>query len=237
MVARKRKTPQQPSRANKGKKAPPSSTGKVRDVRADQTNWRRRLANSRIKFDDDQKELYLAEMRLHGLKGRSAEVTGVSRQCVQDHRENDPDFDEAVGEAIETYRDYIAANVRERATVGDLKPIFFKGARVIEPILDENGVQQEDAEGKPRWRYAEVYERSDRMLELEAKRVDPTYREKTTIDLQGTGGGVLLAPAGVTPEEEVANNEKLNAEARRAHQERMTAAERERGGQEGGGAS
>lgn len=205
----------------KGKNA--TTTGKVRGVKADQINWRTKLQDGRIKFDDEQKAIYLVEMRAHGLKGRSAEAAGVTNTCVQKHRKNDPEFDEGVDEAIEFYRGYIAAEVRRRGAEGWEEPMFFKGVRMIEPVMDEKGVPVMDDKGKPVFKFATITRFSDRLLELEAKRIDPTYRDKTTIDLQGTGGGVLLAPAGMTPEEAVARNEELNAAGRKVHSERVAA--------------
>ena len=204
-----------------------SSTGKVHNVQADQTNWRVKLMQSRIKFDDPQKKIYLAALRKHGRKGLACEAAGVSIRTVLDHRDNDPDFDEAVSAALDTYSDFIAGHVKDAGTVGDLKPIFHQGVRVVEPILNEDGVPLLDAKGNPRYQYAEVYEKSYRMLELEAKRVDPTYRERSTIGVEGLGGGVLLAPAGITPEQAVKEADEANKKADEVHAKRVAAVEGE----------
>ncbi|MEE8372946.1 MAG: hypothetical protein V3R87_04490 [Dehalococcoidia bacterium] len=174
----------------------PSSTGK-KNPEADQTNWRKKLQQSRLKFDDEQKYIYLEHLAAHGLKGRAAGVSGVCSYTVNKHIKNDPDFEEAVNEAIETYNDTVGDEVRRRGVEGFLKPIFYKGARVIEPILDEDGVQLTTEDGQPRYRYCDVMEHSDRMLELEAKRTNPAYRDKQTIDLNATGG-VLVVPEPTT---------------------------------------
>ena len=117
----------------------PSSTGKVSNVRADQTNWRRKMQQSRLKFDDDQKERYIECLRATGLKGRAAEFAGVCRQAVQNHRENDPEFVEAADDALEAYRDVVAAEVKRRGVDGWLEPVYHRGQRAMELVLDEDG--------------------------------------------------------------------------------------------------
>lgn len=209
----------------KKRKTHPSSTGKVVGVIADQTNWRIKMQTSRLKFDDPQKQVYLAELRLTGRKGRAAQAAGVCGNTVDKHRDSDPDFAEAAAEAVETYNDHIAQHVHDAGTIGDLKPVFYKGKRMTEPILDENGVHLKDPKGELRWRFVEVWEKNYRMLEIEAKRGDPTYRDKTSIDLNTTGGGVILAPAGTTPEEAIARNAELNAASDEVHQRRVAEVE------------
>ena len=193
-----------------------TTTGKVRGVKVDQTNWRRKLQTNRIKFDDPQKDIYLEDFRKHGLKGRAAETAGVTIKAVIEHRDNDPDFDEACNEAFEVYKDSISSEVRRRGKEGWLEPIFHKGERAIEPILDaKTGEPMVNEDGARLYRYTAVRKFSDRLLELEAKRADPTYREKNVIDIEGTGGGVIVVPAGMTPEQHVAECERANEEARK----------------------
>lgn len=194
---------------NKGKKGP-SSTGQVIDVRADQTGWRQKLQQSRIKFDDDQKDIYIEALEQHGLKGRAAETAGVCRQTVGDHLENDEGFKLRYGAALEKYRDTIAEEVKRRGQAGWDEPIFHKGVRALEPVLNPDGTTMLE-DGQPIYRYASIRKFSDRLLELEAKRVDPAYRDKQTIDLNQTGGGVLVAPADMTPQEWIEQQKIENA--------------------------
>ncbi len=195
----------------------PSSTGKVRNVKADQTTWRTKLQASRIKFDDAQKQRYLACLREQGLKGRAAQAAGVSQQTVNTHRENDPDFDEAVEAALEEYNDLVSGEVGRRGKDGWLEPVFQKGMQALVAVVDPKTgeVLYDKDSGKPRMRLSYIRKFSDRLLELEAKRVNTGYRDKQTIDLNNTGGGVLVAPAGMSPEEAVAEGERANEEARK----------------------
>ena len=211
----------------------PSTTGKV-NPNVDQTNWRVKLQTSRIKFDDDQKEIYCSQLSKHGLKDRAAKMASVSPQTARKHLKDDLDFREAADIALNEYNDLIGSEVKRRGHDGIDKPLFYKGVRVVEPVLDENGVMEQakgpngellfnekTGEPIPVMRYINTIEHSDRMLELEAKRTNPEYRDKQTIDLNAEGGGVLVAPAGMTAEEFIQHSEEKRAEQDRLHEERM----------------
>ena len=224
-------TPGKKSRAPKKKKprTRSSSTGRVVNVPAVQDNWRRKLMTSRIKFDDEVKQVYINELALHGMKGAAAKVAGISMQSVYTHIENDPDFAEAVAEACEAYRDLLANEVRRRGLDGWKEPVYNKDGRVFEPLLNEDGHlgmqnpstgevkyfltrEMADEEGFTLQALVPAFIRkfSDRMLELDIKRVDPSYREKSTLDLN-TAGGVMVAPAEMTPEDWIEQEMKENA--------------------------
>ncbi len=213
-MAENKNPSEKPKKPRKGVGDYPSSTGKVVNVKADQGNWRKKMQRSRIKFDDDQKERYLTALRATGLKGSAAQAAGVSKQCVMNHRENDPEFVEAADEALEAYRDIVAAEVKRRGVDGWLEPVFHRGQRVMEVVLGDDGKPILDREGNMLLKPSSILKFSDRLVELEAKRVDPSYRDKATIDLSGGVSGVLVAPAGMTPEEAVAEGEAANEVAR-----------------------
>jgi len=165
-----------------------TSTGRVRKVKADQTTWRTKIQQSRIKFDDVQKKIYLEHLARTGLKGRSALVAGVCARTVGTHLENDPDFAEAYEEANDAYRDKFVDHATTLAHDGIQVTKYDKDGNVIE-------------------------ERKDypiRLIELELKRVEPTYRDKQQIDLNTNHAGVLVAPAEMTPEAWIAQQEALN---------------------------
>lgn len=203
--------------AKSTKKPGATTTGRVINVKADMANWRRKIQKSRIKFDDDQKEIYLVELRKTGRKCAAAIAAGVSGNCVAEHRKNDPDFAEASAEAVDDYRKSIAAEVHRRGALGWETPVYQKGERVLEPMLNEDGSPMLNEDGQPRFVKAVERRFSDSLLILEAKRADPSYREKQTLDLNATGGGVLLAPAGITPEDFAKECEEANAEADKKH--------------------
>lgn len=169
-MARKRVDPDNPY---------PSSTGKVKNVRADQSNWRTRLQQSRIKFDDDQKEIYLASIAEHSRKGDAASAAGVSSGTVDKHRQNDPEFAEQELQALKRYRDKLVTHIQKLALEGEEIKRYDKEGNLIEE--------------------RRVY--PIRLIEMEAKRVEPEYRDKQSIDIGGSGGGVLLVPQGMSSED------------------------------------
>lgn len=214
------------------KRQRPSTTGK-RKPKVDQTNWRKRLQQSRIKFDDEQKETFLDELSRHGLKGRAAKAAGVSLQTINNHLEIDPEFEEAHETALSSYRDILADEVRRRGVDGWLEPVYNKDGRVFDQLLDDRNLPIMRHKETGALVHAEEYmawskddvkmlepimvpafirKFSDRMLELDVKRVDPTYRDKSTVDLNHAGGGVLVAPEGQDPEDWIKEQEEKNKE-------------------------
>lgn len=209
----------------------PTTTGKVVNVQADQTNWRNKLQLSRLKFDDSKKDIYIAALADRGKKGMAAEAAGVCLHLVRDHMKNDPDFGEAVENAINTYDDKISEEVRRRGHDGYLEPVYQKGMQALVSVVDpETGeILYDENTGKPRMKLAYIRKYSDRMLELEAKRVNPGYRDKQTIDLNSAGTGVLVAPADMTPEAWIADQKAKNENAKSPMQRREEAEKQETG--------
>lgn len=231
-MARK-KSPNKVGSGKKKKGNPHATTTGKKNPKVDQTNWRTQLQQRRIKFDDVQKEIYLAELRKSGLKNRAAELADVTPVTARRHSDNDPDFGESVDAAIGVYNDIVADHVQQRGQEGWLEPIYSKGIRSVD--------QMTDVEGRLAWRApdgvimhlppetlppedmepvlvpASMLKKSDRMLELEAKRTNPEYRDKQTIDLNTTETGVLVVPAELTPEAYIAKGEKLNEIADERH--------------------
>ncbi len=167
----------------------PSSVGRVHDVQANQATWRVKLQQSRVKFDDLQKEIYLNELADTGLKAKAAMAAGVAIQTVANHVKNDPEFAEQVGQAVDCFRDKV---------VEHHKNLLFEGE--ITRKYDKEGHLLEEKHSYP-----------IRLIELELKRVDQEYRDKQTIDLNATAGGVLVAPPETTPERWIEQQEKANA--------------------------
>ncbi len=160
---------------------------------ADQRNWRVKLLASRIKFDDRAKEIFLCDFSGHGRKKDAASAAGVSLLTVTNHCKNDPDFAQAFDEAQAEYRDKFV----KRA----IDEIAYQGISIkkVNPFTGEV--------------YEERRDHPVRLIELELRRVDPTFRDKQEISLTG-GGGILVVPAAMTPAEWVADQEKKN-EARK----------------------
>ena len=164
--------------------APPSKhrpkTAARHAARADQTNWRTKLQAARLKFDDAAKERYLLVLAQTGFKTRAALAVGVSCQTVATHAENDPDFAEAMQGALDQYH----ARFMEHWDT-----LVYEG--MDEPIIGGKDRDEVIATKK-------VYPIN--LIAMEARRVEPGFKERSEIDLKG-GGGVLVVPATADPDE------------------------------------
>lgn len=81
-------------------------------------------------------------------------------------------------EAQALYRDKVSRAVHNRAIVGWLEPQFYKGQFC-----------------------GYVRKFSDRMLELQAKRVEPEYRDKSAVDVNVKGGVLVVNPSDIENKE------------------------------------
>jgi hypothetical protein len=138
----------------------------------------------------EARAIFLEQLSLTGRKADSARAAGVSRQTVLNHEKLDPTLTDEIEEALEFYKDSIRAEIHRRAVTGVDEPVFYQGVVC-----------------------GAVTKYSDRMLELEAKRLMPEYREKSQVDVNHKGG-VLVVPQ--SPAEEAVDkwaeraNSKLN---------------------------
>ncbi len=191
---------------------PRKGSGSKRNPNVNMTNWREQLQARRVKFDDDQKQTYLKHLELTGLKGHSAKVANTTPQTVIKHLKNDPDFCEQCDVAIQRYNDGIAAEVVRRGRDGVPKPVWKAGVRALDPMLNEDGTVKFDEDGNPILVPAHVLEYSDRLLELEAKRGNPDFRDGATIGINSAGGVIVLS-GRLSVEEAEAADAVANAEA------------------------
>jgi hypothetical protein len=157
--------------------------------RADQSNWRTKLQASKLKFDDEAKQVYLTELAKHSRKMAAARKAGVAMMTVQRARENDPDFLEAELQAMATYRDRVHETIELVALDG-----------VDEPIVGGQWKDEIVAHKK-------VY--ATNVLLAEMRRLDPDYKEKQEIDLN-TKASVLVAPADMSPEDWIKQQQAAN---------------------------
>lgn len=118
----------------------------------------------------DLQAQFLALYRETGLLGRSAEGIAVSPSTIRKVRKEDPDFDAAVEHAYDQFRESLEAEAYRRAVTGWTEDVFQRGQCVGSKTV-----------------------RSDRMLELVLKRHIPAYRERQSLDVNVTGG-VLVVP-------------------------------------------
>lgn len=160
-------------------------------ARADQTNWRKKLQAARLKFDDAAKDRYLTVLAKTGFKTRAALAAGVSCQTVATHAENDPDFAEAMQGALEQYHARFMEHWDTLVYEGTDEPMI--GGKDKDEVVC----------------YKKVYPTN--LIAMEARRVEPGFKERSEIDIKG-GGGVLVVPANADPDEWQKIVEGRNAE-------------------------
>ena len=127
------------------------------------------------KFDLDAMGRFCQVYSGSSLMTKAAKAAGVSVSTVRNYIKTNPMFQEMFEDAKMVYRDRIVETVVQRAVDG-----------IEEPIIGGMARDQVVA-------YKRVY--SDRLLELEAKRVEHGYRDKGGVEIN-TGGGVLVVQAG-----------------------------------------
>ena len=164
-----------------------SSTGK-RNPFSDQTNWRELMQDSRIKFDDEAKQIYLREIAEHGRKGDACLAAGITDQTVRKHLDIDPEFATAADVATEAYRDKFVKHAMKLAT---------------------KGVTSKTYDGKTGKLTSKTIRYPIPLIQMELKRVDHSYRENAQ-SAEEAGGGVLVAPASMSPTEWIEEQEKAN---------------------------
>ena len=142
-------------------------------AKSDMSTWRKKLQASKVTFDDTRKGIYRRKMQ-------SARAAGVAASTVLDHYNNDKVFAEAVEEALKEWADEVH-QLAWKLMQGVKKPIV--GGKFKDEIITHELVH------------------ATNLLAMELKKTDPAYKERSEVDLNNKGGGVLLVPAGMKPEE------------------------------------
>lgn len=131
--------------------------------------------NGNLRLTDAVRQRYLILVARTGQVCASAYAVGLNKATIYRHRDAEPEFDAAVSEAQERYRDWVDAEIRRRGIEGIEEPVFYQG-RVVG------------------W----VRKFSDQLALAHAKAHDPRYREKLQVDAT-VNGGVMVVPASASP--------------------------------------
>lgn len=157
-----------------------SSTGGPGERQVEMAEWRRKLRVSRLKFDDRLKREFLDEFVKHGRFQTSCLSVDTTPATVRSHIENDPEFAEAFEAAKQTYRDKVHSVITLLAIDGLEEPII--GGEFRDQVVAHKRIF------------------ATNLVMAEARRVDPGYKDQTTVDLT-IKSGVLLAPPTTSPAE------------------------------------
>lgn len=150
----------------------------------DWSDWQHRFSEEalrKVKFGSEEKMRFLEHYGKYGRKADAARAAGVCTETVNQHIKNDPAFALAVIECKALRADRIEAQAWHVAVEG-----------VDEPIVGGEFKDEVVAHKK-------VY--ATNILAMLMKQSNPEYREKSELDLNATGGGVLVVPAMLTPDQ------------------------------------
>lgn len=80
-------------------------------------------------------DLFLRELRVHGLINTAATAAGVTRRRVDRERETNAEFEYAMDDALEASADVLELEARRRAVEGVEKGVYFQGAEVATEVV------------------------------------------------------------------------------------------------------
>jgi len=123
-----------------------------------------------VKFTADARHRFLMLMRLTGQLQKAAHDVGISPTTVRELVKKDADFAAALAEAKEDFKEAVEREVLRRAVMGWEEPVYQQG-------LLAGTVRKYDSN----------------LLAMLIKKLDPSYKEKSTVDVNLTGG-ILAAP-------------------------------------------
>ena len=131
-----------------------------------------------VKFTAAARKRFLEVLRETGLFCRAAEAVNMNPESIRLRRKADPELEADCQLSLECFRETLEAEIFRRGVSGTDKPVFYQGVEC-----------------------GSIREYSDRLLELMAKRHIPEYRDKGQVDLN-VSGGVLVVPSEATTSKE-----------------------------------
>lgn len=150
------------------------------DGMADQSNWRRRVRMDIAVVTDEVKAKFLEALAEHGRKYHGAKEAGVSYRSVHRAAENDPEFSEAIDEALGHYADKVKARQQHL-------------------VFNDEVTTQFGKDGKPVSENKRAYEKS---VHKELEATSPAdYRPGHNVELTHKNTGVLVVGAETSLEE------------------------------------
>lgn len=147
-----------------------------------------------VTVTDEVWDKFCENVATTGLIYQSAERAGVEYSTTLAHAKKHKGRGEQLDIAKAAFRDKLEREALRRAAEGVGRPVFQKGQRAMDIVTDAEGnVVYEDDGTTPKTKPAVVQEYSDRLMELVLKRHIPEYREKQQMDVNVSGGVLVLA--------------------------------------------
>ncbi len=85
-------------------------------------------------------DLFLRELRVHGLINTAATAAGVTRRRVDRERETNAEFEYAMDDALEESADALELEARRRAVEGVEKGVYFQGTLITTEQVYSDGL-------------------------------------------------------------------------------------------------
>lgn len=166
--------------------APEESKPWKKDPKKWRDTWRVKK-DGNYKFDDVAKGRFLAVLAQCDRIADACRAANISTSRAYEVRKDDAEFAEAWDDARRSYADVVHKAVQVRAIEGVLQPVFNKDGDLV----------------------GYKVEYSDGLLTMEAKRTNPEFREKQSLDLNHSGGIVSFPalPPGMSLEDYAAQYE------------------------------
>lgn len=127
----------------------------------------------------------LGGIRHMGTLAAGCRAAGVSRTTLRAWREEDEDFAAGILIALEDYRDSLSEEITRRGRDGYEEPVIHQGNLCYRLNYDGSLMLDDDFEPM----ILTVKKHSDKLLELNAKAYDDRYRDKSSLEVTGQGGG------------------------------------------------
>ena len=130
------------------------------------------------------------------IEGSIAGAHQRSRKSRRNHyywlRDSEP-YQEAYEDATKILLEELEAVLHRRATIGVGKPVVYQGQYCHDAKRNERGQIVKDANGHVEYENERmvINEPSDNCLMFLIKKLDPSYRENSKVELAGAGGGPL----------------------------------------------
>lgn len=134
--------------------------------------------HERIAFTQQVTADILNHIVNYGVIAHACLSKGVSSRTLDELVKAYPGLAALKDEAKDLYRDKVSRTVHNRAIDGWLEPVFYKGSLI-----------------------GFVRKFSDRMLELQAKRYVPEYRDKSAVDVNVAGGVLVVNSKDISDKE------------------------------------
>ena len=131
-----------------------------------------------VKLTDERKQKFLTVYADLGRLNEAARAVDLCPETIRVARKEDDEFSAAVAEAYRDFCDTLEKEAYRRAVEGWEEPVFQGGVLV-----------------------GTVLKRSDRILELMLKRHIPEYRDRQTVDMNLSGGVLVVPGIPVSPDE------------------------------------